>query len=240
MPLPVRRGSAEQSNTSILFGDRFILKLFRRLEPGLNPDVEIGRFLTEKTSFDHIPPFGGALQLESGAGAAEPTVLAMLQGLVANEGDGWKWTIEELDRYFEVSAPLRFPENASADLGDPVELSQHPVSQVARDHLGIYLDAATTLGRRTAELHLALATPSSDPAFGTEPFSDEDFQTMLLDFQQHASHVLDVLKERVSYLPDEVVEVAATVLSRRRRILDHFTGLKSASFRTQRTRIHGD
>jgi maltose alpha-D-glucosyltransferase / alpha-amylase len=240
MPLPVRRSSAEQSNTSVVFGDRFILKLFRRLEPGLNPDVEIGRYLTEKTSFDHIPPFAGALELESDAGDAEPTVLAMLQGLVANEGDGWMWTVEELDRYFEASAPQRFPENASAELGDPVELSQHPVSQVARDHLGIYLDAATTLGRRTAELHLALATLSSDPAFGPEPFTDGDFQTMLLDFHQHASHVLDVLKERVSYLPDEVVEVAATVLSRRRRILDHFTALKSASFRTQRTRIHGD
>src|SRR4029077_16143525 len=98
-PLPVRRGSAEQSNTSILFGDRFILKLFRRLEPGLNPDCEIGRYLTEKTSFDGIPPFGALIQYETNA-AAEPTVLAMLQGLVANEGDGWKWTVEELDRYY--------------------------------------------------------------------------------------------------------------------------------------------
>jgi maltose alpha-D-glucosyltransferase / alpha-amylase len=239
MPFPVRRGSAEQTNTSILYGDRFILKLFRRLEPGLNPDAEIGRHLTEKTSFDRIPPFAGSIELEQGAGT-EPTTLAMLQGLVANEGDGWKWTVEELDRYFETCAPLRFPEHASAELGDPLELSGHPATQVARDYLGIYLDAASTLGRRTAELHLALAAPSDDPAFAPQPVTPEDFQGVLLDFHQHASRVLDVLKERVSYLPDEVVEIAAAVLSRRRRILEHFEALKSNGFRTQRTRIHGD
>jgi maltose alpha-D-glucosyltransferase/alpha-amylase len=217
MPLPVQRSSAEQSNTSILYGDRFILKLFRHQEPGLNPDAEIGRYLTEKTNFDRIPPFAGSIELESAAGA-EPTVLAMLQGLVANEGDGWKWTVEELDRYFETCAPLPFPESATADLRNPLDLSEQPVSQVAQDHLGIYLDAAGTLGHRTAEMHLALASPTDDPAFAPEPLTAEDFQSVLVDLHQHASRALDLLKERVAYLPDEVVEVAATVLSRRRRI----------------------
>jgi maltose alpha-D-glucosyltransferase/alpha-amylase len=239
-PLAVRRSTAEQSNTSIIYGDRFILKLFRRLEPGLNPDAEIGRHLTEKTTFDRIPPFAGSMEIEPAANDAEPTILTMLQGLVANEGDGWKWTIEELDRYFETSAPLPFPENASAELGDPLELSERSDSQAARDHLGIYLDAATTLGRRTAELHLALAAPSDDPAFAPEPLTPENFETALSDFHQDASRVLDMLKERVPFLPDEVVEIAATVLSRRRRILDYFGALKSANFRTQRIRIHGD
>jgi maltose alpha-D-glucosyltransferase/alpha-amylase len=239
-PLAVRRSTAEQSNTSIVYGDRFILKLFRRLEPGLNPDAEIGRHLTEKTSFDRIPPFAGSIELEPAADDAEPTILTMLQGLVANEGDGWKWTIEELDRYFETCAPLPFPENANAEMEDSLKLAEHSDSQVARDHLGIYLDAAATLGRRTAELHLALAAPSDDPAFTPEPLTPENFQAVLLDFHQNASRVLDVLKERVPFLPDEVIEVAATVLSRRRRILDYFGTLKSANFRTQRIRIHGD
>jgi maltose alpha-D-glucosyltransferase / alpha-amylase len=239
-PLAVRRSTAEQSNTSIMYGDRFILKLFRRLEPGLNPDAEIGRHLTEKTTFDRIPPFAGSIELEPASEDAQPTILTMLQGLVANEGDGWKWTIEELDRYFETTAPLPFPENASAEMADPLELSGHSVSQVARDHLGIYLDAASTLGRRTAELHLALAAPSDDPAFAPEPLTPENFQTVLSDFHQHASRVLDMLKERVPFLPDEVIEIAATVLSRRRRILDYFGAVKSANFQTERIRIHGD
>ena len=86
-PLPVRRGSVEQSNTSVLYGDRFILKLFRHQEPGLNPDPEIGRYLTEHTSFDRIPPYAGLIEYVP-ADEGEHTILAMLQGLVANEGDG--------------------------------------------------------------------------------------------------------------------------------------------------------
>jgi maltose alpha-D-glucosyltransferase/alpha-amylase len=239
-PLAVRRSTAEQSNTSIVYGDRFILKLFRRLEPGVNPDAEIGRHLTENTTFDRIPPFAGSIELEPAAKDDEATILTMLQGLVANEGDGWKWTIEELDRYFETSAPLPFPENANVEPADPLALSEQAASQVARDHLGIYLDAAETLGRRTAELHLALAAPSDDPAFAPEPLTSQNFQTLLFDLHEHASRVLDVLRERMPFLPDEVIEIAATVLSRRRRILDYFGTLKSASFRSQRIRIHGD
>ncbi len=236
--LPIGRGSAEQSNPSILYADRFILKLFRRQEPGPNPDAEIGRYLTEKTSFDRILPFVGSIEHEPAD--AEPATLAMLQGLVANEGDGWKWTVEELERYFETCIPLPFPEQPSVTLEDPLELSKRPASQLARDHLGIYLDSATTLGRRTAELHLALASPTDDPAFASEPLTAADLEALLADLRQHACRVFDVLKERMSYLPDEVVEIAASVLSRRRRILDHFKALKPDGLRTRRIRIHGD
>ena len=238
-PLPVRRSSAEQSNTSILYGDRFILKLFRRQQPGLNPDAEIGRYLTENTSFNRIPPFAGSIEYEPIADS-EPATLAMLQGLVANEGDGWTSTVEELGRYFEARAPVPFPQNLNDELGDPLELSEHPASQLARDHLGIYLDSAATLGRRTAELHLALALPTDDPAFAPEPLTAANLEALLEDLRQHATRVFEALKERVSYLPDEVVEVAASVLSRRRRILDHFKWVESDSLRAQRIRIHGD
>ena len=238
-PLAVRRGSAEQSNTSILFGDHFILKLFRRLEAGVNPDCEIGQYLTEKTSFEGIPPFAGLIEYAPTPNA-EPTVLAMLQGLVANEGDGWKWTVEELDRYYETCAAAAFPENISGELGDPLELSERPTSQLARDHVGIYLDFAATLGRRTADLHLALASPTDNPAFAPEPLTADDLQAQLADASQHAAGVFDMLKERVSYLPDEVVEIAALVLSRRRRILNYLGNVKLDGLRAQRIRIHGD
>jgi maltose alpha-D-glucosyltransferase/alpha-amylase len=237
-PLAVRRGSAEQSNTSILFGDRFILKLFRRLERGSNPDAEIGRYLTENTSFRQIPPFAGSI--ECAAADADPSTLGMLQGFVANEGDGWKWTLEELNRYFETCAAIAFPETIDSKPKDPVELSEAPTSQLARDHVGIYLDSATTLGRRTAEMHLALASPTNDPAFAPEPMAAQDLETLLVDLRQHATKVFDLLKEQVSFLPDEVVEDAAEVLSKRRRILEQYNGLRLDKLRTLRTRIHGD
>jgi maltose alpha-D-glucosyltransferase/alpha-amylase len=164
----------------------------------------------------------------------------MLQGFVANEGDGWKWTLEELNRYFETCAPIAFPETINSKPMDPVELSEAPTSQLARDHVGIYLDSATTLGRRTAEMHLALASPTNNAAFAPEPMAAQDLETLLVDLRQHATKVFDLLKEHVSFLPDEVVEDAAEVLSKRRRILDQFNGLRWDKLRTLRTRIHGD
>src|ERR1700722_2170093 len=238
-PLQVRRGSAEQSNTSIFFGDQFILKLFRRLEAGVNPDCEINQYLTEKTSFGGIPPFAGLIEYTPATNGA-PTVLAMLQGLVANEGDGWKWTVEELDRYFETCAAAAFPENASDELGDPLDLSERPTSQLARDHVGIYLDSAAMLGRRTAEMHLALASPTENPDFAPEPLTGEDLHAQLADARQNAVGVFDILKERVSNLPDEVVEIAASVLSRRRRILENLGNARFDGLHSQRIRIHGD
>ena len=238
-PLSVRRGSAEQSNTSILYGDRFILKMLRRQEAGTNPDAEIGRYLTEKAHFGQVPPFAGCMEYRPSADG-ESSTLAMLQGFVANEGDGWTWTTEELDRYFETSAPLPFPEELRNGTQDPVELSERPALPLARDHVGIYLDSAVVLGRRTAELHLALASATDDPAFAPEPLTAGDLQTLLADLRQHAARVFDVLKERLPYLPDEVVEIAAAVLSRRTQILDHFDGLRPETLRTWRMRIHGD
>ena len=239
--LAVRRGSAEQSNTSILFGDRLILKLFRRQDVGVNPDCEVGRYLTEKANFDRVPPFAGSIEYESKDG--ENLTLVMLQGLVANEGDGWKWTIEELDRYYENCATATLPEDLGDDLATPLELSAQPPSEAAKEHVGLYLESAAMLGKRTAEMHLALGLPTADPAFSPEPFASEDLQSLIKGLQDHAASVFDVLKERVSSLPDELLEVAASVLSRRRRILQHFATFSSrdsGSPLPQRIRIHGD
>ena len=93
--LASRTGRAEQSNSSVLYGDRLILKLFRRLQTGENPDAEIGRFLTEEAHFEHIAPFAGEL-VYTAPGADEATTAALLQGLIANEGDGWEWTLDTL------------------------------------------------------------------------------------------------------------------------------------------------
>ena len=237
--LQVRRGSAEQSNTSILFGDRFILKLFRHPEAGVNPDCEIGQYLTEKIGFQRIPPFAGSIEYAPADG--ERVTIAMLQGLVENEGDGWKWTLEELDRYYEAIAPLPFPKKLQRHIEKTAfEFSGSEPSQLARDHVGMYLDAAATLGRCTAELHLALATPTNDPAFAAEQFGAAELQTLLDQVRQHASTVFDTLKGRVPNLPDDVIEIAGSVLSRRRRILQYLERSEQSDLRTLRIRVHGD
>ncbi len=238
LPLAVRRGSLEQSNTSIIYADRFILKLFRRQEPGINPDCEIEQFLTEKAGFDRIPPFAGSIEYTPADGGP-PMTLGMLEGLVTNEGDGWKWTLEELERYYEMCAAVPFPD-AAGEIASALDLAENPPSELAKDHVGIYLDAAATLGRRTAELHKALSSRSDDPAFAPEQFTASDAEALAAQLRQHASSTLELLKDRMPHLPDEVIEVAAAVLSRRRQLLHRLEVLGHVTSSAQRIRIHGD
>jgi maltose alpha-D-glucosyltransferase / alpha-amylase len=235
----VGRSSTEQINPDILYDDQFILQLFRCPEQGLNPDVEVRRYLTENVRFDGTPPFAGSI--EYAPEAAQPATLGMLQAFVPNEGDGWKWTVEELERYYEHCAPLTFPsQEVLNDKLDFIELSEQPIPSLARDHVGLYLDSAATLGRRTAQMHLALASPTDDPAFSPEQITPEDLRSLATELRKHAVHVFDVLKERVSQLPDDLIETAGLVLGRRRQILDSFRKLDGGRVRGLRTRIHGN
>ena len=235
--LKVARSSAEQSNTSILFGGRLILKLFRRLEEGPNPDFEIGRYLTEKAGYERVPRLAGGIEY-SRAGAGT-TTLAMLQELVANQGDGWKLTLEELARYYEQVSLLRTSPEGLPD-GTLVELASEEVPEAARDKIGIYLDSAAMLGRRTGELHLALAADSSDPAFAPEPFTSADLDQLLAGLRDHAAQVFGTLKASLPSLPDDVVDRAAMVLAQRRRLLNRFRDLERSGLQAARIRIHGD
>jgi maltose alpha-D-glucosyltransferase/alpha-amylase len=238
--LEPRRGSAEQSNTSILFGNRLILKLFRRQQVGPNPDTEIGRYLTEHTGFRGIPPFGGAIEYQS-ASTNESSTLAMLQGLVPNEGDGWEWTLEELQRYFEQSSVLTLPEEhfPRANVSF-TELSERPESDWTRDHVGTYLEAAALLGRRTAEMHLALGRPTEDPAFSPEPMGEADLAALRTNLAQHANTAFDALRQNLSRLPADVEEMSGLVLSRRRLVAERLGRVGDTSPSRLRTRIHGD
>ena len=255
--LPSRLGSAEQSNTSILYDQKLILKLFRRLQPGENPDVEIGRFLTEVAHFPRIAPFLGEIRGNfaapqqphnaSNSPTSEHTTLAMLQGLVENEGDGWEFTLDELARYYESVATLALP----SDTGSPPSLfadlpnsnSRPPISADAREHAGLYLDAAALLGRRTAEMHLALATPSNDPAFTPEPFTADTLVEEVSRIRAQIALSLDALKRAFNTLPDELAsDSAALILSHRAQLVARAHAIAEAPPEGTglRIRIHGD
>jgi maltose alpha-D-glucosyltransferase/alpha-amylase len=238
-PLQALRTSGEQSNTSIVYGDRLILKLVRRLQPGINPDVEIGRYLSEKVGFPHVATLAGTIDYTPKDG--DPATLALLQALVPNQGDGWTWTLEELERYYQECSLLPAPvEDDAASFTDLIRLSDAPVPPLALERMGIYLEAAATLGRRTAELHLALAAPTDDPAFAPEPLTADDLARLLEDLQANAGKAFDGLKDGLSALPDSVVESAGLVLSRRRRLLESFKDLGAERVAGLRTRVHGD
>jgi 1,4-alpha-glucan branching enzyme len=217
-PLVVTKGSFEQSNSAVIFGDRLILKVFRRLEPGINPDFEIGRFLSEKTRFDHIPQTAGAL-LYNRPGS-EPMMLGILQGLVKNEGSGWDHALRELKGYYEQSARRTgLPDQAA---------------------IGRYLDDAGTLGRRTAELHLALASDPTDPAFAPEPITSNDLEHLASEIREQVEGALDALRSSLAKLPESTRSQARLVLERAPGLLKQVDALSSLNLNAAKTRVHGD
>ena len=233
-PLPTRIGSAEQSNTSIIFGNAMILKLFRRLQPGENPDVEIVRFLTEVAHFDRIAPFLGEIWIAPPAG--EKTTAAMLQRFVSNEGDGWTWFLDHLAEFFSSISALPPPPRISA----PSFLNDPALPREALEQAALSIDAAALLGRRTAEMHLALATPTIDPAFVAEPFMPEDLTRDARRIDAQITSTLETLKLKLSTLKDLIADDAALLLSRRINLFTRANAITSSTAAGQRIRIHGD
>jgi maltose alpha-D-glucosyltransferase/alpha-amylase len=236
-PLPARTGSAEQSNTSILYDAKLIMKLFRRLQPGENPDTEIGRFLTKTAHFSRIAPFLGDISLKSKDG--ESTTIAMLQGLVENEGDAWQWTLDELSHYYDSVAILPSPQDLGAS---PGFLAEQGSPALAREHAGLYLDAAALLGRRTAEMHVALATPTDNQAFIADDFTIDDLAADAKRIDTQISLSLEALKRGMTQLTEVVADSAALVLSRRIELFARAQAIAAVvpADAGQRIRIHGD
>ncbi|MBI3759946.1 MAG: alpha-glucosidase C-terminal domain-containing protein, partial [Deltaproteobacteria bacterium] len=227
--LKVARIGSEQSNTSISFGGRWILKLFRRLQEGPNPDFEIGRFLTERVGFTSVPKAAGAIEYRTEEGAS--FTLAMLQQLVPNQGDGWTVALDELGRYYEHGSLHPAPTD---------EPSGGEIPTSAREAIGIYLDYAAMLGKRTAEMHLALATPVGDPAFEPEPVVRETLVHLGEQLRAHASQALRSLRAALPGLAEDSVDQAAQVLSRRAAIVSRFQPVEQPDLECALIRVHGD
>jgi maltose alpha-D-glucosyltransferase/alpha-amylase len=228
---------AEQSNTSIVYGNQLILKLYRRPEEGMNPDVEVGRFLTEETDYPNIARTAGALEYHRGR--SQPVSLAILQSFVPNEGDAWQYTVDSLDRYFQDVLAHPTVQVPPVPRGKSPSLAQEPPT-LAKDTIGPYLASAQLLGRRTAELHLALASVPDDPDFAPEPFSMM-YQTSLSQSMRSLSvRTLRLLRERLRYLPDNVREDAEKVLASEDSIIERFYLVRKRRISASRIRCHGD
>ncbi len=230
--------NAEQSNSSVVYDKRLVLKMFRRVEPGLNPDLEIGVFLMEKSSFRNVPPLAGYIEYLDEHGATSS--LGMLQGYVANQGDAWQFTLRALAEYYEAvprSGGLGAGEIPRASL---VALCGQPVPDEARRRIGAYLDSAALLGRRTAELHLALASRADDPDFAPQPSSEADHQAFAESAAQLLTANFDLLRRLKGGMPDQTRQEADEILRLEeiaRRRLQLLARLKGSAMVT---RIHGD
>ncbi len=246
-PLPPVLLGVEQSNTSVRYGDRLILKLYRRLEGGVNPDQEIGQFLTEKAAFANTPPLGGVLEFrrrepENGVPVGASSTVALLQGFVPNRGDAWRYSLDSLAEYF--AAARAQGEAALADLALPqgslLELARGEIPVYAERLIGAYMASARLLGRRTAELHLALTSDPADPVFGLEPFTAEFRGFFHRSMRELTERIMRLLRSRMEALPEASQREARQVLALEGRITPRFDPLLAQPIHAFRSRIHGD
>jgi maltose alpha-D-glucosyltransferase/alpha-amylase len=223
----------EQSNTSLYVGETLILKVFRRLETGIHPEVEIGRFLTDVAGFKNIPPLYGYAELEMPDGGT--SALAVLQGFVRNQGDGWQYTLDYLDRFLE-----------EAELKTPEQIAAEAEGEEGRLH-GYYIATARVLGQRVAEMHRAFALKTGDPAFDPEPVEAADLDLWRGRLRTQAKAAKAALKVARARLdgdgggPDgeRAAEIDA-VLDTWPAVKEHIDALLSAPVEALKTRQHGD
>ena len=211
-PLAPRRLTTEQSNTSVAYGSRLILKWLRRVKAGTNLDREVGSFLTLQARFPHVPPLAGAIEYVSAAG--EVTTLGVLQGFVANQGDGWSWIVGHLRQL----PPARVDE-----LSGPV------------------FQELSGLGAVTGALHGALASDAESSDFAPEPITDADVTAWISRVAADLGRTSDVVRARLADLPREIENDARPLLAGQAALRARADDLRALGVeRCMKIRVHGD
>jgi maltose alpha-D-glucosyltransferase/alpha-amylase len=229
---------ADQSNTSVLFGDKLILKLFRRIEPGINSDIEIGKFLLQQ-EFPSAPPLAGAIEYVGEKD--ERTSLAVVHGLVSNAKDGWEVTLDALGRFYErVSTLHAHGESAPVVGADLLRVAGQDFSPDIEGLIGTYIESARLLGQRTAALHRVLGADTQDPAFAPQPFTPHYARGLYQSMRNLTVHGLRLLKRQGKALPADVVPLAERVLAMEAEIIGQYRPVFEQRIVARRTRIHGD
>jgi maltose alpha-D-glucosyltransferase/alpha-amylase len=218
--LPVDRPRGSSSNTVVTLGERLILKGYRRLRIGANPELEMGLYLTEVVHFPNCAPLAGVLEYIGADG--QNRLLAMLQGYVPNQGDGWTHSLEYLQRHLE-----QYRTTPSSD-SSPVNAHE------------AYLALIRVLAVRTAELHRALAQPTRDPAFSPQPLTVADIDAYRERALAEAETVQRLLAANVEQLPTADRDRASDLLNRRDRIVERIKAYATLMPQGSKIRIHGD
>ena len=218
--LPAARPQGSTSNTVVVMGERLILKGYRRLRPGASPELEMGLYLTEVVRYPNCAPLAGVLQYSGGDGKTH--LLGLLQAYVANQGDGWTYSLEYLRRHLEV--------HRTAPATDALPINAHEA----------YLIMIRTLAKRTAELHRALATRTGNADFDPEPLTRADFDGYRQRALTEARNALGLLKSSIDEIPAADRDKANDVLAHQDRLIARLEASATEETQGQKIRIHGD
>jgi maltose alpha-D-glucosyltransferase/alpha-amylase len=231
--LEVKHPAFEQSNTLVVLGERVVLKGYRRLRLGINPEIEIGRFLTEVSPFSNIAALLGSLEHVGADG--ETTAVAVAHAYVSNEGSGWDYAVAHVKRL--VDEALARPTEVTDALATPDQVPAPLDSNLLR---GGFRSLMETLGMRTAQLHAALAKQSGDPAFDPEPFTEEDVAALRKKLQHEAQMTIELVASRLDTLSDAVRENAQRLLDMAQALQGHASAIVPDTIDGAKTRYHGD
>jgi len=218
--LPVERPRGSSSNTVVDMRERLMLKGYRRLRAGTNPELEMGRYLTEVAHYANCAPLAGSLEYIANDG--QTRLLAMLQAYVANQGDGWNYSLEYMRRHLE--------QYRTTPAGDALPVNAHEA----------YLILIRVLAVRTAELHRALARPTTDAAFSPQALTRTDIDTYRQRALEDARAALDLLAANLEAVPAADVPRANAVLAQRDQIMARIEACAKAVPKGVKIRIHGD
>jgi maltose alpha-D-glucosyltransferase/alpha-amylase len=223
--LVVRRTGVEQSNSSVIFDDYGMLKIYRRLQPGPHPEIEMSRFLVERAGFANTPPLLATMELAlDGKDAPQEHALGVLFGFIRNQGDGWTQALDYLTRYLDDA--LLSGGTRPSDLPDPDVF---------------FLALARQLGIRTAEMHRALAEQGhDDPDFAPEPIGTKDITEWRRELEAAAADMLSKLEREHAKFPVSTQDLADRLFALRDRLFYQIRTLIPDEVEAQKTRFHGD
>ncbi len=229
---------AEQGNSSIVYGDKLILKLFRRIEAGINPDLEISQFLTAQ-KFPHSPPLAGAVEYRFGKNGL--STVAILSSFVPKAKDAWEYTLDTLGKFYDRVQTLpeerRSPQIPGANIA---KLAVSELSEPARSLFDAYLESTVMLGQRTAAMHLALAADTENRNFAPEPFTPHAQRGLFQSLRNLMRQNFQFLNRQLKKLPPEVQPHAQSVLALEPEILQRFRQIYGHHINASLIRLHGN
>jgi maltose alpha-D-glucosyltransferase / alpha-amylase len=214
-----RAVNAEQTNSTAIVGDEYVVKLFRRMEPGINVEIEIGRFLKEKTAFTNASTLMGTVGLIEGDTSS---AVAVIHRFVENQGDAWAVTNASLDRYVDEQSVL------TTD------------GAVESDEQKAFAQRLYRMGQRLAELQLALASRDDIPDFAPEPVTPDDLRGWTEDLLERATRVFEELQRRRPEMNERDRACVDILLSHRDSLAERLPTILPEGLQIMKIRHHGD
>jgi maltose alpha-D-glucosyltransferase/alpha-amylase len=215
----VKAIDGEQSNSSVIVDGQYVIKILRRIAPGVHSEIEVGRFLTDETSFKNAPALLGSLELEEGE---DRSALAVVHAFVENQGDAWTLTLASLERLIDAHR---------LNLAEPIAETPDTL---------VLLQRMRQIGRRTAELHQALASRKDIADFAPEPIATADIAHWTETLTVRARDRFDLLEDRLNVLPEAARNLAKRLLDNRAAIEAHIDTWRNATLDGIKIRHHGD